>query len=52
MMHYNNDNNAYCSAVNDQMFKTRELNISINKYILTHKKPMFLFTFRDIHLHV
>ena len=30
MMHYNNDNNAYCSAVNDQMFKTREPNISIN----------------------
>ena len=54
MMHYNNDNNAYCSAVNDQMFKTREPNtcISINKYILTHKKPMFLFTFRDIHLHL
>ena len=23
----NNDNNAYCSAVNDQMFKTREHNI-------------------------
>ena len=27
MIHYNNDNNAYCSAVNDQMFKTRERNI-------------------------
>ena len=27
MIHYNNDNNAYCSAVNDQMFKTREHNI-------------------------
>ena len=27
MIHYNNDNNAYCSAVNDQKFKTRENNI-------------------------
>ena len=27
MIHSNNDNNAYCSAVNDQMFKTREHNI-------------------------
>ena len=26
-IHYNNDNNAYCSAVNDQMFKTSEPNI-------------------------
>ena len=52
MIHYNNDNNAYCSAVNDQMFKTREPKYSINKYILTHKKPIFLFTFRDIHLHL
>ena len=26
MIHYNNDNNAYCSAVNDQHFKTREQN--------------------------
>ena len=23
-----------------------------NKYILTHKIPIFLFTFRDIHLHL
>ena len=27
MIHYNNDNNAYCSALNDQLFKTRENNI-------------------------
>ena len=27
MIHYNSDNNAYCSAVNDQMFKTTEHNI-------------------------
>ena len=26
MIHYNNDNNAYCPAVNDQKFKTREHN--------------------------
>ena len=26
MMHYNNDNNAYCSAVNAQNFETREPN--------------------------
>ena len=51
MIHYNNDSNAYCSAVNAQNFETREHN-SINKYILTHKKPIFLFTFRDIHLHL
>ena len=27
MIHYNHDNNASCSAVNDQMFKTRDHNI-------------------------
>ena len=26
MIHYNNDNNAYCSTVNDQTFETREHN--------------------------
>ena len=24
MIHYNNDNNAYCSAVNAENFETRE----------------------------
>ena len=46
MIHYNNDNTAYYSAVNDQKYN------SINKYILIHKKPIVLFTFRDIHLHL
>ena len=26
MIHYNNDNNAYCSVVNAQIFETREHN--------------------------
>ena len=26
MIHYDNDNNAYCSAVNAQNFETREHN--------------------------
>ena len=52
MKHYNNDNNAYCSAVNTQNFETRENKHSINKYILIHKKPIFLFTFTDTHLHL
>ena len=47
MIHYNNDNNAYCSAVNAQNLQTREHKYSMNKYILIHKKPIFLFTFRD-----
>ena len=46
MIHYNTDNNAYCSAVNAQKFETREHKYSINKYILKHKKATFLFTFR------
>ena len=52
MIDYNNDNNACCSAVNAKKFETREHKYSINKYILIHKKTMFLFTFRDIHLHL
>ena len=52
MIHYNNNNNAYYSAVNAQNFETRENKYSINKYILIHKKPVFSFTFRDIHLHL
>ena len=36
MIHYNNDNNAYCSTVNDQMFKTREHSIiSISTFLHT-----------------
>ena len=52
MILYNNDNNAYCSAVNAQNFETREHKYSINKYILIHKKPIIIFTFRDIHQHL
>ena len=52
MIYYNNDNNAYCSAINAQNFQTREHKYSMNKYILIHKKPIFLFTFRDNHLHL
>ena len=52
MIHCNNDNNAYCLAVNTKKFETRENKYSINKYILIHKKPIFLFTFRDIHVHL
>ena len=52
MIHCNSDNNAYCAAVNVQNVETREHKYNINKYILTHKKPMSLFTFRDIHLHL
>ena len=33
-------------------FEAREHLCSIDKYILTHKIPIFLFTFRDIHLHL
>ena len=33
-------------------FETGEQECSIDKYILTHKIPIFLFTFRDIHLHL
>ena len=52
MIHYNNDNNAYRWAVNVQNFETSENKYSINKYILIHKKPIFLFTFRDIYQHL
>ena len=53
MIHYNNDNNAYCLVVIAKNSETKEHNnASINKYILTHKKPIFLFIFRDIHLHL
>ena len=52
MIHYNNNSNAYCSAVNAQNVEIREHNTAKNKYILTHKKPIFLFTFRDIYLHL
>ena len=51
MIHYNNDNNAYCSAVNAQKRSDMGAICSIDKYILTHKIPIFLFTLRDIHLH-
>ena len=52
MIHYNNDKNACRSAVNTKNFESREHKYSINKYILIHKKPIFLFTFRDIQLHL
>ena len=53
MIHYDNDNTAYCSAVNAKKFETRKHNIySINRYILIHKKPIFLITLRGIHLHL
>ena len=39
MIHYNNDNSAYCSAVNAKKFETK----GINKYILIHKKPIEIF---------
>ena len=52
MIHYNNDNNAYCLAVNAQNVEIRQHKYSINNYILIHKKPIFLFTFRDVHLHL
>ena len=52
MIHCKNDNNACCSAINSQNFEARENKYSINKYILIHKKPIFLLTFRDIHLHL
>ena len=36
MIHYNNDNNAYCSAVNAQKFETREhKTISISTFLDT-----------------
>ena len=43
MIHYNNYNIAYSSD---------KRSYSINKYILIRKKPIVLFTFRDIHLHL
>ena len=45
MMHYNNDNNAYCSAVNAQTFETRENNtVKISTFLHT-RNLLFLFTF-------
>ena len=36
MMHYNNDNNAYCSAVNTHNFETREQNtVQISTFLYT-----------------
>ena len=36
MIHYNNDNNAYCSAVNAQNVETREHNIvQISTFLYT-----------------
>ena len=52
MIHYNKDNNAHSAAVNAQTFETKEHKYSINKYILLLKKPIILFTFRDIHQHL
>ena len=36
MIHYNNDNNAYCLAVNDQIFETKEHNtVKITTFLHT-----------------
>ena len=36
MIHYNKNNNAYCSAVNDQNFETREHNtVQISTFLHT-----------------
>ena len=36
MIHYNNNNNAYCSAVNDQNFETRKHNtVPISPFLHT-----------------
>ena len=52
MIHYNNDNNAYCSAVNAPNFETREHDtVKISTFLYT-RNLYFLFTFRDIHLHL
>ena len=39
MIHYNNDNNAYCSAVNAQIFKTREHNTVYISTFCNHYRP-------------
>ena len=52
MIQYNNDSNAYCSTVNAQNVETREHNsVEISSSLHT-KKTIFLFTFRNIHLHL
>ena len=38
MIHYNNDNNAYCSAVNAQSFEKTEHNtVEISTFLYTRK---------------
>ena len=51
MMHYNNDNNAYCSAVNDQMFKTREHNI-VQISTLLHTRNLCSYSHLEIFISI
>ena len=47
MIHYNNDNNAYCSAVNAQKFSTREHNtVYISTFVYT--KNLYFYSHLEI----
>ena len=47
MIHYNNDNNAYCSAVNAQNFKIREHNIvQISTFL--HTRNLYSYSHLEI----
>ena len=47
MIHYNNDNNAYCSAVNAQKFETREHNtVEISTFVCT--RNLYSYSYLEI----
>ena len=47
MIHYTNDNNAYCSAVNAQNFEAREHNIvQISTFL--HTRNLYSYSYLEI----
>ena len=43
MIHYNNDNNAYCSAVNAKNFETREHN-TVSTSTFLHRRSLYTYS--------
>ena len=51
MIHYNNDNNAYCSAVNAQNFETTEHN-TVQIGIFLHTRNLYSYLHLEIFIFI
>ena len=48
MIHYNSDNNAYCSAVNAQNFETREHTNTVQISTFLHTRNLYSYSHLEI----